>query len=322
MPGRMMRAWLIGCLLPALLVAGCLEPRDDGGPGAGDAEESVSFRTLAQGQQSAAENPARLVFEDEPAWAAFWDSHGANRMPPPDRPEVDFAASRVVAVVLEDKSNACWGGAITNATRTGGDLVVEVTTFTPSPEMFCADVITQPFHFIALDDRSTPVRFEERSAEGPPPGMGEEPSAGSSSMCVEGAEECPDAEGREVGEVPVRTLASGVEPGIRTPVREVVTDQARFEAIMESHGHDGHGHAGHAEVDFSKERVLYVLDRGHHGCERVRIASATTDGETVVVEVEAYSSSPGTMCSHDMPSPYVVAAIPLGGEVHFVDKGA
>lgn len=134
----------------------------------GGSADEASIRDLAHGQHSGAQGPVRRVIAEQAEWETFWNQHGSRQMPAPERPEVDFSTERVLAVVLEEKPNGCWATRVTNATGSGGELVVEVTTYAPPPDTFCTDVITNPFHFVALAGWDGAVRFEERQASEPP----------------------------------------------------------------------------------------------------------------------------------------------------------
>lgn len=146
----------------------CIEGAEDCDDAVGAEVVDVERRTLAQGQQSAISQSVRRVFDTEQAWGDFWAQHAANEIPTPSTPEVDFATERVVAVILSEKPNGCYATAITNVTRSGDEILVEVTTYTPEPSRGCTQVITQPFHFVAIAAEETDVAFVERSQQGAP----------------------------------------------------------------------------------------------------------------------------------------------------------
>ncbi len=157
----------VATLLALSLFAGCLEAGEKG-PTTPAPGTAVDSRELASGGQSGKTGPMRAVIEDEAAWDALWRDHASNELPPPARPNVDFSKEKVVAVLLEDKPNACWAVRITNATHEAAGVVVEVTTYSPSPDLMCASVVTQPFAFVAISATEGEVRFTERSEVGAP----------------------------------------------------------------------------------------------------------------------------------------------------------
>src|ERR1051325_10321862 len=90
--GRAMRPLLLAIVLVG---AGCLapsvpSPQDSGG----------ATRTLDEGPQSGVAEPLRSVVSNETEWAALWERHASMQVPPPERPAVDFATERVLAVSL------------------------------------------------------------------------------------------------------------------------------------------------------------------------------------------------------------------------------
>lgn len=118
----------------------------------------VRFRVLGQGQQGGPEAPERGAYASEEKWAA-----ASRRYPPVESP--DLSRETVVAVAAGQRPNGCWGIAVTDAARQAdGTVVVQVTTYEPSPDAFCTEVVTYPWHVVALDAADALVRFEERRA--------------------------------------------------------------------------------------------------------------------------------------------------------------
>lgn len=127
-----------------------------------------SVRTLATGSHSGVEGGAREVIESVEAWRAFWVRHESVREPSEPLPEVDFERERVVAVVLDARPNACYAVRVADVVETEDATAVEVIEYLPPGDMICADVVTQPFHFVAIPAGSQ-VAFEEHDEPGPPP---------------------------------------------------------------------------------------------------------------------------------------------------------
>ena len=175
-----------------LLLAGCLEPTsDDPGvaPGTDDAPEDptpitstpptsatptspsppatgtpagpmvVTFRSLADGQQEGPESPQRESYHNAVEWGL-----ASQRYPGADE-TIDFTQETTVAVALGQRPDGCWAIRVTNATQQApGVVMVEVTTYEPNPEMFCTQVVTYPYHVVALKGAYDEVTFSERNA--------------------------------------------------------------------------------------------------------------------------------------------------------------
>lgn len=180
-----------------VLVAGCLEPANEGAPGGGSpapvatpspspsprpspspspttaatpaspaGPSDVAFRVLAQGSQSGITKSERVVITDRPTYEAFWARVREDATQP--APPVDFTQETVVGATLGARSNTCWAVRVTNATEEAGRTSVEVTTFSPPPELMCAQAITYPWTLVALDGANRDVVFVERTRDGPP----------------------------------------------------------------------------------------------------------------------------------------------------------
>lgn len=167
-------------VLSLLVMTGCLE---QGPPAQGDdiplpsataaptqtpsspppAADPPTIRDLASGSMSQRQDRTRALVSDRETYEAFWNAIREDETMP--APEVDFARETVVIAIADARPNACWSLRITNATAE----VVEVTTFTPPPELMCASVITYPWHVVALSGAGRDVEFVESTAQGPPP---------------------------------------------------------------------------------------------------------------------------------------------------------
>lgn len=184
-------------LVPLLLVAGCLERGTEpggGAPASGDGtttttlprsttstptattpatleQERLSTRTLAVGSSSGHHEDTRKVMRSEAEWRVFWAVHASPQLPAPEAPKVGFGNESVIAVVLKDKPNGCWGVRVGNVTyeSTSRVLTVEVVTYEPSPDMMCASVVSQPHHFVAFPERPGEVKWVEVKGAGMPP---------------------------------------------------------------------------------------------------------------------------------------------------------
>jgi hypothetical protein len=85
---------------------------------------------------------------------------------------VDFAAERVVVVMIGEMPNTCWAVRVTSAMRWEGVTTLTVTTYGPGPEDMCGDAMTQPFAIIALPNDGSEVAYRDEEVAGRPPGAG------------------------------------------------------------------------------------------------------------------------------------------------------
>jgi PrcB C-terminal len=130
---------VIAAVLVALLQAGLPMHSIDKGPNSQiDSAKQVSARTA-----------------DE--WAKLWMQHAGGRT----RPSVDFNKEVVAAVFLGSRSTAGYAVEITRVRQEGVALVVSYKETRPPPDSVAAQVLTSPFHIVAVPKGSTTdVKFE------------------------------------------------------------------------------------------------------------------------------------------------------------------
>lgn len=312
-------------LMGFLFLAGCLEADDGGGPGAGppaggQPERAIVLRTLEEGQQSGHREAGRRLIADEGEWQEFWAQHrraGPIGMEADRAPAVDFASERVVAVTLGQRGNGCWSVRVTNATTDGRDTTLSVTTYAPPPQMPCIDVVTYPYHFVALPADGTNVSFFEATQTYPP---GPTPTT---PIAQPPAQATPPVVDKSLQP---RPLAQGSASGIGERMREVLDDEASWDAFWARHA--ARGTAGEQPpVDFAKERVVAVLNgEKPNACHELRVTSVgfsggpSMDNATRVV-VTTYVPAPDRACAEVVTRPFVLLAVPkAGGPVSFEER--
>lgn len=119
----------------------------------------IPFRTLARGYQSGVSDAGVVVARDEDAWRALWRRHAATVLPRPEPPAVDFEHEMVVGVTLGTRSTGGFGVEVARVVAAEDGLVVEATERIPAPGAMVPQVITQPFHMVAVPRREGDVRL-------------------------------------------------------------------------------------------------------------------------------------------------------------------
>jgi len=118
------------------------------------APEPIAFTTLVQaavpGQSGAA---VQEVVRDDAGYRALWAGLAVAEAPPP----VDFSRRMVIAAALP--TQGCVAKVtIQGIVRDATGLRIDVVEQYPGPDCRCI-VSSRPFHVVALDRRSEPVRF-------------------------------------------------------------------------------------------------------------------------------------------------------------------
>jgi hypothetical protein len=102
-------------------------------------------------------------------WSALWSKHGGGGAGAPALPAVDFSRNMVLAAFLGTRRTAGYAVRISGATEEGKKLAVRVSERKPPPGAVTAQVITAPFHIVAVPKSALPVVWKEEPA-------GEEPA--------------------------------------------------------------------------------------------------------------------------------------------------
>ena len=119
-------------------------------------QTTAPMRTLARGDQSFIESERQVVARSGAEWNALWRQHDPERA----APAVDFAKEMVVGVFLGSRNTAGYSVEILSAAVEQGTLVVRYRQRAPSPGAITAQIITMPFHLVAVPTASAEVKFQ------------------------------------------------------------------------------------------------------------------------------------------------------------------
>jgi hypothetical protein len=120
-------------------------------------QAGVPMRTVDKGQSSQIDVPKQVSARTADDWARLWTGHAGGRTPP----AVDFTKEVVAAVFLGSRPSAGYAVDIVRARQEGVALVVSYKETRPAPDSVAAQVLTSPYHIVAIPAGSaTVVRFE------------------------------------------------------------------------------------------------------------------------------------------------------------------
>jgi hypothetical protein len=120
-------------------------------------QTGVPPRTLDRGDQSNVDSEKQVVVRTAAEWKTAWQQHS------PDRPlpVVDFGKEMVVGVFLGSRSTAGYGVEIVSVQPDGGRVVVRYRQGSPRGDAITAQVITSPYHIVAVPKAAGDVTFEK-----------------------------------------------------------------------------------------------------------------------------------------------------------------
>ena len=120
--------------------------------------EAPSTRTIEKGDQSNIDETRQVLVRTDAEWTKLWQQHAANR----PRPQVDFSREMVVGLFMGSRPSAGFSTAVISATAGNGALMVRYSETMPSARAVSAQVLTFPFHLVAIPKATvTDVKFEK-----------------------------------------------------------------------------------------------------------------------------------------------------------------
>jgi hypothetical protein len=108
--------------------------------------EAPSTRTIEKGDQSNVDDAKQVLVKTEAEWTKLWQQHATGR----PRPPVDFSKEMVVGLFMGSRPNAGFSTAVISATAGNGALIVRYTETMPAAGSVSAQILTFPFHLVAI----------------------------------------------------------------------------------------------------------------------------------------------------------------------------
>jgi hypothetical protein len=121
------------------------------------ASAQMTFTNIAKGMSSGQQVAAEVVIRTPAEWAALWKLHA----PLATAPQVDFATNMVVGVFLGTKPSAGFDVEIVGVKSQAGDLIVEYVQTQPGRGTITAQMLTEPYHLVAVPKHAGRVTFTQ-----------------------------------------------------------------------------------------------------------------------------------------------------------------
>ena len=123
-------------------------------------QNAASPRTLEKGDQSNVDDAKQVVVRTDAEWTRLWQQHSPDR----PRPVIDFSREMVIGVFMGSRPNAGFSTAIVKTTAGNGVLIVQYTETVPKAGTMTAQVLTFPYHLVAIPKATvTDAKFERVS---------------------------------------------------------------------------------------------------------------------------------------------------------------
>jgi PrcB C-terminal len=120
-------------------------------------QSPAPVRTVGKGPASAIDAPRQVVVRSDADWASLWQTSGAGG----PLPAVDFSREMVLGIFLGTRPTAGYSVEIVRAVDASGALIVEYVETEPSRDRVAAQVLTAPFHLVAVPKHGGAVTFKK-----------------------------------------------------------------------------------------------------------------------------------------------------------------
>ncbi len=118
---------------------------------------TVPMRPIDKGLNSNVDAARQVTVRTADEWSKLWTQHAGERK----APAVDFSKDVVLAVFMGTRPSAAFSVEIVGTRTEGATLVVSYKETRPAPGGVAAQILTSPYHIVAVPKGSAAdVKFE------------------------------------------------------------------------------------------------------------------------------------------------------------------
>ena len=117
-----------------------------------------TFRTIGKGPMSGIDGPRQVAARTLADWTMLWRSHATGGQP---MPAIDFSRETVVGVFAGRRPTSGYGVEIVRTAEANGTLIVDYVETRPAPGAVTAQIVTAPYHLVAVPKHDGEVRFQK-----------------------------------------------------------------------------------------------------------------------------------------------------------------
>ena len=115
-------------------------------------------KTLDKGDQSNVDSARQVTARTAAEWNTLWQQHSPDRK----QPVVDFSKEMVVGVFMGSRPSAGYTISILSTIQKDGKTLVQYQETMPARGTMTAQIITSPYHLIAVPKAAGEVAFEKK----------------------------------------------------------------------------------------------------------------------------------------------------------------
>ena len=114
-------------------------------------------KTLDKGDQSNVDSARQVTVRTAAEWNTLWQQHSPDRT----QPVVDFSKEMVVGVFMGSRPSAGYTISILSTIQKDGKTLVRYQETMPAKGTMTAQIITSPYHLVAVPKAAGEVAFEK-----------------------------------------------------------------------------------------------------------------------------------------------------------------
>ena len=118
--------------------------------------QTITFTTVASGISSQVDEPKEVVIRTQSDWLTFWKTHSTQPVP-----AVDFSKSIVAGVFMGMRPTGGYTIGIVAVRKTATGAVVEYASSGPDKNQMVIQMLTSPFHLVAIPADIAKVEFKQ-----------------------------------------------------------------------------------------------------------------------------------------------------------------
>ncbi len=99
----------------------------------------------------------QVVIRTDAEWNTLWTTHGGDRK----KPAVDFSKDMVLGVFMGSRPSAGYTISIVSTFQKDGQMLVRYVEKAPAKGTLTAQILTSPYHLVALPKMAGEVKFEK-----------------------------------------------------------------------------------------------------------------------------------------------------------------
>jgi hypothetical protein len=121
--------------------------------------EAPHTRMIEKGDQSNIDEARRVLVRTDAEWTTLWKQHHPDK----PRPAIDFSKEMVVGVFMGSRPTAGYNLSVVSTFAKDGNVLVQYRESQPRPGAMAAQVLTFPYHLVAVPKTAGDVKFEKIS---------------------------------------------------------------------------------------------------------------------------------------------------------------